>query len=271
MLEKSAHLPVNHRYFGSQFQLWRHDAGVSREELAEAVQYSVELIKSVEQGRRRVPARVAEIADEMFGARGKLKAGLSYLDNGKFPARSHDFMNLEREAVSFWSYENALIPGLLQTEEYARRLIEDRRPSLDDDVVEARIAARLERQQLLARKPRVDFCFVLYEAVLRAPLGGREAHKQQLQRLLSVAELRNVCLQVLPFAQVFSDALSGPMVLLETKENGRFALAEGQAMSNLSSGADEVRLLTERYGMIRAQALASGDSARFIERMVDEL
>ncbi|MFI9238951.1 helix-turn-helix domain-containing protein [Streptomyces sp. NPDC053079] len=271
MLEKSAHLPVNHRYFGSQFQLWRHDAGVSREELAEAVQYSVELIKSVEQGRRRVPARVAEIADEMFGARGKLKAGLSYLTKESLPMRAHDFMQRESEAVMHSSYETVLIPGLLQTEPYARALLSGTWPPVEQDVADVRLATRLSRQALLTRKPLIPFTFVVYEAALRSPVGGNEVQKQQLLHLLTAGRQCNITLQVLPYDRVTSSALSGALMILESEDHERLAFIMGQQTSRLVTERAEVSALDQRYGRICAQALDPENSARFIERIADEL
>ncbi|MGK5732768.1 helix-turn-helix domain-containing protein [Streptomyces sp. URMC 124] len=262
-------LPGNHRYLGNQFMMWRQEAGMSREEVAEAVGYSSEMVRSVEQGRRACPPRMAEIADELFGARGKLKAGLSYLTREKFPERSKEFFAFEAEAVVLWSYQTMLIPGLLQTEEYARALLSGGRPLLDEKAVEERVATRLDRQQLLTRARPVDFSFVIHEAALRTPMGGREAHKRQLMRLLEVSHLRHVCLQVLPFDRVVPDALNGPMVLLETQHGHRYFLTEGQELSHFSS--EEVGTLSQRYGAIRAQALPSEESRSFLERMVDEL
>jgi transcriptional regulator with XRE-family HTH domain len=271
-MAKDPQLPVVHRYFGNQLQLWRTGAQVRREDIAEAVGYSVDTIKSVEQGRRPVPPRLAEIADEMCGARGKLVAGLGFLSKERrFPERSRDFFEYEGDAAALCWYEVALIPGLLQTEEYIRALIGNHCPPLDDETVEARVTARLERQAVLRRKQPVACSFVLYEAALRTQVGGQEAYKRQLLHLLKMSELRHVSLQVLPFERAVPSALSGPMVLLETPDHDRFALVEGQSTSHFSSAPDEVSLLSQSYGMIRMQALSAEDSVRFIERMVDEL
>ncbi|MBD9725830.1 helix-turn-helix transcriptional regulator [Streptomyces sp. ID-01-6.2a] len=259
--------PVAWRYGGNQMKRWRTKANVSREELAEAANYSPDTIKSMEQGVRMPTPRVLDVADELCGAQGLLSSAKEYLQREKFPARAQDFMLREREAISRWSYEVALIPGLLQTRGYARALIENRLPPLDEDTVEARIGARMERQALLTdRKPPVAFSFVVYEAVLRAP----QVDTEQLHRLLEVSRLRNVMVQVLPFERVISDALIGPMVLLETRDHERFAFTEGPFVSELSADPSIVSRVSERLSMIRTQALSLAESARFIERMVDE-
>ncbi|GAU66578.1 hypothetical protein SSP35_03_02260 [Streptomyces sp. NBRC 110611] len=269
--EPQLQLPVPYRYFGSQFQLWRRGAGVSRAEVGEAARYSASTVESVELGKRPVPPKLAEVADELFGAGGKLKAGLPYLKREKFPERSRDFFEFEADAVSVWWYEVALVPGLLQTEEYARALIGNHCPPLDEATVEERIQARLDRQGLLSRNPPVDLSFVLYEAVLRCPVGGPGGHKRQLLHLLEAVQLRNLSLQVLPYDRVVPAALMGPMVLLETRDHERFALAEGQSLSHLTSDPADLSLFTARHGAIRTQALSVEESTSFLEQMVEKL
>ncbi|MFD5589910.1 helix-turn-helix transcriptional regulator [Streptomyces griseorubiginosus] len=246
---------------------WRIKANVTREELAAASNYSPDTIKSMEQGVRMPTPRVLDVADELCRAEGLLSAAKEYLQRERFPARAQDFMERERDAISRLSYEVALIPGLLQTKGYARNLIENRLPPLDEGTVEERVAARMERQAILTdRKPPVALHFVIYEAVLRSP----QVDAEQLRHLLEVSRLRNVVLQVLPFERAISDALMGPMVLLETRDHERFAFTEGPFASELSADPDVVSRVTERLSMIRAQALSPAESARFIEGMVDQ-
>jgi transcriptional regulator with XRE-family HTH domain len=259
--------PVAWRYGGNQMKRWRTKANVSREELAEAANYSPDTIKSMEQGVRMPTPRALDVADQLCGAEGLLSSAKEYLQREKFPPRAQDFMEREKEAISIWSYEVTYIPGLLQTEGYARALIENHIPSLDEGTVEERIAARMERQAILTdRKPPVGLSFVLYEAVLRSP----QADAGQLRRLLEVTRLRNVTLQVLPFERAVPVGLMGPMVLLETRDHERFAFTEGPFASELSADLGAVSRATERLSMIRAQALSPAESARFIERMVDQ-
>ncbi|WP_279616360.1 helix-turn-helix domain-containing protein [Streptomyces atriruber] len=255
------------RYSGNQLKRWRMKANVSREELGAAANYAPDTIKAMEQGVRMPTGRVLDVADGMCGAEGLLSAGKEYVQREKFPRRAQDFMAREDEALSLWSYEVALIPGLLQTEAYARALFGGRCPPVDEETVEERVAARLGRQALLSRKPPVAISFVIYEAALRVP----QVDKAQAVRLLEVGGLYNVSLQVLPFKRAMSSALAGPMVLLETRDHERLALSEGQSVSQLTSDPDVVTAQSERLSMIRTVALSPTESAQFIERMVDDL
>ena len=148
--------PAAWRYSGNQLKRWRTKANVSREELAAASNYAPDTIKSMEQGVRMPTPRVLDVADGMCRAEGMLSAAKDYLLREKFPARAQDFMEREKEAITHWSYETTVVPGLLQTPGYARTLIENRCPPLDEETVEERIEGRVERQAILTeRKPPV--------------------------------------------------------------------------------------------------------------------
>ncbi len=262
--------PMAWRYCGNQMKLWRTEAGVSREELAAEAGYGPETIKSMEQGRRRPTLRVLEIADDMCGAQGKLKAAYVYLQPDKAPSRVLAFLEAESRAVAEHSYQPLLIPGLLQTEEYARTLLRSHYPPTNEETIEERLASRLHRQGRLAQSPAVLFTFVIYEAALRTGVGGPAGMRRQLHYLLEVGELRNVSIQVLPASHGVHDCLNGSLVLLETSEHDRYAYSEGQATSNLLSEPEKVSALVERYGMLRAQALNIEDSAEYIRKLAEE-
>ncbi|MCX4972657.1 helix-turn-helix transcriptional regulator [Streptomyces sp. NBC_00620] len=260
-------VPINWRYSGNQLKRWRTKANVTREELAAASNYSPDTIKSMEQGVRMPTPRVLDAADELCHAEGLLSAAKEYLKREKFPARAQDYMEYEREAINLWWYEVALIPGLLQTEAYARALIGNHTPPLDEETVEERVMARLERQGIHTRKPLAACSYALYEAALRGPY----VDKEQLLHLLEMAKVRNISIQVLPYGRAMTAALHGPMVLLETRDHERFAYTEAPSTSQLTSDPAVVSAQTERLSMIRMMALDPDESARFIERMVDEL
>ncbi|MBY8883878.1 helix-turn-helix domain-containing protein [Streptomyces sp. PTM05] len=260
------------RYCGSQIKLWREKAGVTRDKLAQTASYEYETIKSMETGRRRPTLRVLQVADELCGAGGLLLAAQDYLKPEKFPARSREFMLIEAEAITIHSYEALLIPGLLQTEAYARALINESCPPRDDETIEARIAARLQRQGKLTCKPLTHCSFVLYEGSLRSLVGGRAVMKEQLLRLVELGKLRNVSIQVLPVDKgANSAALDGSFVLLETADHEHYAYIESQDTSTLYSDPDRLSSLSQRYGMIRMQALNVEASAEFISKLAEEL
>ncbi|MFJ3711017.1 helix-turn-helix transcriptional regulator [Streptomyces sp. NBC_01387] len=259
------------RYCGNQIKLWRTRAGVTRDQLGAEAGYSYDYVRSMEVGRRKPTLRLLEAADHLCEAGGLLCAAQQFLRPEKFAEYSQAYAEAEERATVVYWYEVALIPGLLQTEAYVRELIGNSCPPLDEETVDERVAARLERQQMLAGKPTVLFNFVIYEAALRAKVGGRELMKQQLHHLLELGKLRNVSVQVLPAELAAYPGLGGPLVLLETKEHERFAYVEGQETGVLYSAPDKVSALTQRHGMIRMQALSVEDSVRYIKKLAEEL
>ncbi|MFF7635521.1 Scr1 family TA system antitoxin-like transcriptional regulator [Kitasatospora sp. NPDC008050] len=263
--------PLAWQYCGNQLKMWRERSGVKREQLAEEADYDYETVKSMEQGRRRPTQRVLEAAERLCDARGMLLAAAVFLRPERFPNRLKRFTTAEDDAIVVNWVETLLIPGLLQTEDYARALIENHTPPLGDDIVKERVQARLERQKKLTRNPPALFGFILYEAVLRTSVGGREVMRGQLQNLLAISELRNVSIQILPASHSTYAVLNGPFVLLETSEHERYAYVEGQETGALYTAPETISALEQCHGIIRMQALGVEESARFIQETMEAL
>jgi len=172
--------------------------------------------------------------------------------------------------VSRFSYDPLLIPGLLQTEPYARAVLSGHCPPLAEEVIEQHVEARLSRQNLLTKTPIVEFSFVIGEAALLNPVSGRKIMRPQLQHLLEVGTRRNVEVQVMPTACGFRAGLHGPMVLLETREHQHIGYFESQGEGLVVTDPAKVSAFSLRYGKLRTQALNTEESARLIERVAGE-
>jgi hypothetical protein len=132
------------------------------------------------------------------------------------------YIGLEEAASHFSWYESELVPGLFQTEDYARAVIRADNPGVDDNEIERRVHVRLARQALLTRVTHPPaFDVVLNEAILHRPVGGEQAARDQLKRLGEVSELPTVSLRVVPFgAGLHHGIMSGPFVMLRFPLNG---------------------------------------------------
>ncbi|WP_432070537.1 helix-turn-helix domain-containing protein [Streptomyces sp. AA1529] len=258
------------RYAGDQMKRWREAAGISRQALADEAGYGYDAIKGMERGVRKAQAHVLRIADEMSGAQGKLAAAVEFLRPEPFPSYSHDFMHAESDAVAHNSYENAFVPGLLQTEDLARALLTGHCPPLDDETIEERVRARLERKSLLDKQTKA-FSFVIAEPALRNPMVGDEARRTQLRQVLGAAERRNVTVQVMLEGVGYHPGLLGPFVLLETPDHEHLGYEEGQTTGVLYSEGEKISILRQRHEMILRQALSPDESARFISKLAEEL
>lgn len=259
------------RAFGRQLKLLRMRAGVSRSELGGQVGYSSSSIESFELGRRIPPPRFIDQVDEILDAGGVLTAMKDEVTRAQYPPFFRNAARLEREAVEMLIYDTHVVNGLLQTEEYMRALLGMRRPLLDQETIEARVAARLARQEIFDRWPAPLLSFVLEESVIRRPLGGRSLLRSQLQHMLHISRKRNVEIQVMPTEQEDNAGVDGPFTVIAKKGGTQFVYMEVQGRSNLLIDREETQLAAARYGIIRSQALNPQKSLRFIKTLLGEL
>jgi len=173
--------------------------------------------------------------------------------------------------VNLGTYECRLVPGLLQSEGYARAAFETRIPPLSDEQMEAQVAARMERQNLIRELPNTSFSFVMEESIVQRPLGGERVLRGQLDHILDLAGLRNVSVQVMPTRTVSHAGLDGPLALLETPDGRSLAYSEGQESGRLIADPKQAAVLHRRYATLRAQALTPHDSVGLLERIRGEL
>lgn len=271
--DRSPHVSDSLRTFGAVVQALRENAGLSREELGERVRFSKHTVAAVEWGRRMPDPSFVERAEEALGNTGALRRSAKFLTRGEVGLASwfREWARLEREAVSLCTYECRLVPGLLQSEGYARALFENRIPVLTDEELEAQVAARLERQLVMAERATVPFSFIVEESVLRRRLGGPRVTRQQLTHVLERATDRNVTLQIVPLDVEHHSCVDGPIQLLETPDGRRRAYCEGQENGRLITDVKEVSVLQQRYDTLRSQALNTTESEGLLRQLVGEL
>ncbi|MFF2502082.1 helix-turn-helix domain-containing protein [Streptomyces sp. NPDC058067] len=257
--------------FGRQLKLLRVRAGLERAEFGKQVGYAAQSIASIEQGRRIPQARFIDRADEVLDAGGVLKALKDVVARAQYPAFFRDMARLEAEAVELCAYDSHVINGLLQTEEYTRAVLAMRRPLLDDETIELRVAARLARQDIFGRWPAPLLSFVMDEAVLRKPYGGKAVMRGQLEQILLLGQKRNVEIQAMPMDREDNAGIDGPYTVVTRKGGEQFVYGEVQGRSHLLTDRDETSLAAARYGIIRSQALTPRESLGYIEKLLGEL
>ncbi|MFE2523774.1 Scr1 family TA system antitoxin-like transcriptional regulator [Streptomyces sp. NPDC059382] len=261
------------RTFGAVVQALREHAGLSRVDFGTQVGFSKHTVESVELGRRMPDEDFVERAEEALGNTGALRKAARHLTRGEpgLAAWFRRWARLERVAVSLCTYECRLVPGLLQSEGYARAVFDNSIPLLTDEQVEAQLTARLDRQKMLRARPTVPFSFIVEEAVFRRRLGGVEVQRGMLELVLELTAPRNVTMQVVPLAAELHECLDGPVRLRETSEGWRLGYSEGQQNGRLIAGTQEVSLLYQRYDTLRSQALNPKESRGLLERLRGEL
>jgi transcriptional regulator with XRE-family HTH domain len=259
------------RTVGRVIKMCRERAGLTQAALGAQIGYSEEQVSSVERGRRAPMEEFLDAADRALEADGLISALKGDVEKARFPKKVRDLAKLEAQAVEICAYDNSVVNGLLQTEEYLRAVFGSRRPAFSEDEVDQLVAARLARQRIVECTPPCPaFSFVHDEAALRRRVGGKMVLRRQLERLLDVGQRRNVEIQVLPLDREDNAGLGGPFHLLRLREGSTVAHNEVQRTSRLISERKEIQILELRYGVIRSQALPPRESLAFIEKILGE-
>ncbi|MFJ6012877.1 helix-turn-helix domain-containing protein [Streptomyces sp. NPDC092952] len=262
---------------GKMIKQMRENLKMSQRQLAADTHVSEDLISSMERGVRTPQPDFLDLADDVLGAQNVLRASIEEVREALAKARTRHpdwyrgYAALERAAAQINDYNNQAIPGLLQTEAYARAIFSQRRPLLSEAIIEKRIADRLDRQRVFERWPSPEVHFILDESVLMRPIGGRDVHREQLGRLLEIGRLRTVNLQVMPLDRIEQPSIDGPFTLLTQPGKQQLGYLEIHGNPKLVVAPEEVRVLAARYGIMQSVALTPGESAIMIEKMRREL
>ena len=212
---------------GAQLRRLRTERGISREQAGEAIRASEWKIHRLENGQ--VSFKDRDITDLLryYGvtdpaqvdglvalAREANEPGWWQPYNDLLPQWFRAYVDLESAAALIRTYEGQLVPGLLQTEDYTRAVLQGAHLDEPEEEVERRVALRMARQALLTRADGPRLWAVVDEAALRRPVGGREVMRAQLERLVEATKLPNVTLQVLPFGAGAHPAMVGAFSVL---------------------------------------------------------
>ncbi|MFF4506277.1 helix-turn-helix transcriptional regulator [Streptomyces sp. NPDC001401] len=262
---------------GKMLRLLRERKGLTQKEFGQMVGYGPDQISAMERGVRIPRPEFLVKADELLDAGGLLKEVIPDVERAMSKTRTRhpewyrSYAALEAEAVELHFYANQGVPGLLQTKEYAQAVFSRRRPLLDEETIQRRVADRLNRQQIFDKWPAPLCSYVLEEVLLDRPIGGRDVHAAQLRRLLHIGSLRNVEIQVMPTLIAQHPNMDGAFNLLTPKKHPQVAYTEIQGFPRLITALEEVRKITDRYGIMRAMALPPEESQALIERKLGEL
>ena len=256
--------------FGVLLRIKREDAGLTQEQLAELVHVERSLITKFENGERVPRRELVEQFDAILGGRGELirlhrrinwTIRLSF-----FPDWFRRRAVMDAELVELHEYQSQLIPGLLQTDAYARALFA-RVAGADGDTAEDNVEARLSRQARFLEPDGPLYVALLDEGCLMHELGNAETMREQMDHLLTVGALPNVCIQVVPYSLRHVPAPKTPMSLIVLPDGHRWIYSESLDMGHFS---DNPKVLTKHqrtYDLLRADALSARESAVLISEV----
>lgn len=256
--------------FGAVLKVLREEARLTQEEFAPRVQCSTHYVAKIEQGKRFPPRDLVERSEEVLGptaGRVLAAAARSLTRRAGLASWFHQWAGIEEEALSLYTYESSVVPGLLQPEPYIRAVFERRLPPLTEEIFEQQVAARLARQQLLVERPNTLFSFVIEQALLERHRGGPDTPRALLDHLLEQGRRRNVEIQVMPLRQEDHSGFEGPMRLAEMVDNRWVGYVEAHDSSTLITDSKAVSAMLQRYGKMRSQALSRQATASLLEQM----
>ncbi|MET7766537.1 helix-turn-helix transcriptional regulator [Streptomyces sp. NPDC005393] len=265
----SGRKPSARRLLAAEVARLRAESGKSLGQLADETTYDRTYLHKLETGVRIGSPEVIAALDKVYGTGERLAMLWELAREDVFPDKYKRFMELEATATVRYEYSAATVPGLLQTEAYAREVFQVGRPRSEDDL-EEHVAARMGRQDLLTRDDPPHYRAVLDEAVLRRPTRDPKMWEQQLNHLVQTAEWPNVTLQVLPFAAGLHDLLGGSLTVLWLSDGRSVGYVESSKTGELVENAADVEQLKLSYDLLRDSALSPRETVAFIRQVMED-
>ncbi len=255
--------------FAAELAAARAGAGLSQEELGARINYSGSLVAMIE-GRRRVPTLAfASRCDEALSTVGTFGRLHKHARNTPLPAWFRPYADIEAAATQIRSWEPMLVPGLLQTEDYARALLSVE-PDVTPDELEERISARLARQSILDGETPPRLWALLDEAVLVRGIGGAKVMHEQLLHLIDMTCRPNVNIQIVPLSAGAHVGLLSAFAIAEADDT-RVVFLETPTEGLIVEAPGTVSRLMLTFDTLRLEALPRGASADLITMRAGEL
>jgi transcriptional regulator with XRE-family HTH domain len=265
---------------GRELRQLRERSGLSVAQVAAALGWSVSKVNRIENARIAVSASDVSDACDLYGSSADSKAGLVRLareagQKGWWTAYSDvlsgTYVTLEAEATRIRTWEPLLIPGLLQSEAYARAILEAGRYVLNEGDMRRKVDARMARKITLLGSTAPRLHALIDEVALRRPVGPPDVMREQLDELLRVAEWQNVTVQVVPFSAAPHSGLDGAFSLLSfLPEDPDIAYLSCLGGDLYVEAADQVKLLELAFERLAELALTPGETSALIAEVRSE-
>jgi hypothetical protein len=262
MDESELYDPVN--AFGQELRAHREKAELRLTDLAPKLYLSSAMVGAIERGTRAATRGTAELCDEFFSMPGTFVRLWKMAARHAVRSSVTPYYDLEAQAVRIHKWELRCVPGLLQTEDYARAIMSTGIPRDADDILEEDVKLRIGRQGILTRENPPLVWFIIDESVLYRPYGDMQ---DQIRRIIEIATLPNVVIQVLPYVMNDHPGLNGPLTILEFADSSPVAYAEGWGSGRLIENPPNVSTYMAWYDLIRASAYSRADSLDIIKRI----
>jgi transcriptional regulator with XRE-family HTH domain len=244
--------------------LHAYRGATTQQEAAQKLRVSKSLYQKIESGDRRPQRDFAERCDELYKTPGVFVRIYEDTVSEPYSAWFGPRVVYEDRAAVITDWEQRGIPGLLQTEDYARAVVRACRPWDSPGVLEQTIKARLERQDILGRDSPPKLWVVIAEGVLRQVVGGPHVMRDQLDHLIKMSESPQAVIQILPFDAADAPGADGPAALFEFSDGPSVAYLEGWEGGRVVEDPKEVAAIGTALSMIKSCALSPADTRQLL-------
>ncbi|WP_220131162.1 helix-turn-helix transcriptional regulator [Streptomyces sp. PT12] len=283
MAQKRKIPTVRLRRLAAELRRLRAESGMTREDVTERTGINGTTLYRIEGVQARPQKRTLMALLDLYGvnephrgeiiamSQGASQQGWLRPYHGELPEEYTTFISFESEAWEVRNYQSLFIPGLLQTEDYARAVIRGTLPLATTDEVEARVRARIERQATLAGERPLRLWATMDEAALHRAVGGPAVMRAQMQHLLDASQQPHIRLQVIPFAAGAHPGMAGSFALLvfADREEPEIIYVDSMAGEFFLETEVEVRRYSGMFDHLMAQALSPDDTHRLIVTLSD--
>ncbi|MFF7501034.1 helix-turn-helix domain-containing protein [Streptomyces lavendulae] len=253
-------------YYGSELRRLREEVDLTQEDLGGIIFCTGSLIGQIETARK-VPTRdFSERIDAALGTDGLFSRLVGLVLRSQLPTWFQAYAEMEAKASYISSFQAQLVDGLLQTEGYARAVLGVR----TEEGLDAKVAARIERQRILDRENPPLMWVVMSETVLHQEVGGGEVMRNQLAHLLALRRREWVKVQILPFEAGSHAGQLGSFNILRFDDDPDIAYTEDFIQGHMTANPQALREGCLRYDHLQAAALSVEDSAARIARVMEE-
>lgn len=253
-------------FYGAELRRLREAAGLTQNELGERAFCSGTYIGLFEAAERRPQVEISRALDALLGSGEHLQRLCQLARTSKVAGYFADAAELQQRAVSIAEYSSMVIPGLLQTEAYARALTRAAHPYSPSGVIDSHVRTRMDRGALLDSPTAPVLWVIVHEAALRVPVGGAAVITEQLRHLGAQGRTRpRVVVQVLPFSAGANPLLDTAVTLMRFADAAPAAYTEAAYSGQLLEEPGLVEQISTAYDLARASALSPEASLSLIE------
>ncbi|MFE0255218.1 helix-turn-helix domain-containing protein [Streptomyces sp. NPDC059010] len=258
-------------FFGSELKRRRENAGITQVELGSRVFVSGGYIGQFEQAIRKPQFDVAQRIDEALQTDGFFeRLWKRLIKEQPYTEYFAHAAELERLATEICQFAPTVVPGLLQTPEYAREVFLASNPLATDEYIEELVAGRMDRARILKDATRPVYWVILHETALRIPVGDPGIMARQLDHITALMRERKVLVHVLPFAAGAHPEMGKMMMLMKFDDAPPTVYTEGVRSGSLLDEPAVVQRIQASYDLIRGAALSRDASMALIESAAED-